>query len=222
MFLRDASIKHSTKVGTISQETLTFLKENIHGHAGIICWIINRLISIVPNTLCNIAGDLQDIYFSILKLYIERISIKKNWYSRDEACSLEAGPSNQDDHLQTILCLLSQMDIDADTEVEFLKTVYPVLSKAHNVKDIELALYSRKSGKLFSEWLSFWDEIHIYSESVITLDTAYKIGENIFKLKECSKILLCKQELLKRISTRKLHWLNDILVNIIFYKFAYI
>lgn len=225
MFLRDVSIKHSTKVVTISQQTLTFLKENIYVHARIVCWIVNKLMSIVPDALCNVIDDLQDIYFSTLKLCLEHIPVRKNWHSRDEvleSCSLEAEPTNQDDHLQIVLCLLLQIDINADTEMEFLKTFYPILSKIHNVKDVELSLYSRKSKKLFSEWLLFWDKTHACSESITTLDMAYKIGGNIFKLTENSKILLCKQELLKRTNTKKLHWMNDILVSIIFYRSAYI
>lgn len=219
MFLRDASIKHSTKVSAISRQILTFLQENIHVHTEIICWIVNKLMSIVPNTLCNVASNLQDIYFSTLKLCLEHIPVKRNWRFRHEAlesCSLKVDSTNRDNHLQTVLCLLSQMDVDADAKVEFLKILYPMLSKAHNVIDIELALYSRKDGKLFSEWLLFLDEAHVCSESVTTLDIAYKISENIFELTENSKVLLCKQELLKRISARKLHWLNDILVSIVF------
>lgn len=218
MFLRDANTKFSTKVGTISQQTLIFLKENIHIHTRIICWIVNKLMSIVPNTLCNVASDLQDIYFSTLKLCLEHIPVRKNWHFRREVFQshLEDGTTNQDNYLQTILCLLSQMDIGTDIEKEFIKVVYPMLSKARNVKDIELALYSRKSRKLFNEWLLFWDETHVCSESVTNLDTAYIIGQNIFKLTENFKVLLCKQELFKRISTRKLHWLNDILVSIVF------
>ncbi|XP_014486150.1 PREDICTED: uncharacterized protein LOC106750354 isoform X2 [Dinoponera quadriceps] len=211
---RDASIKHSTKVGAISQQTLAFLKENIHMRSGIVCWIVNKLISAVPNALCNVADDLRDIYFSTLKLCLKHAPLGKIWHSGHDAlefCSSGNGPSNQDDHLRTLLCVLLQMDVDANAGVEFFKTIYPMLLKTRNVKDIELALYSRRNGKLFSEWLSFWDETHVCSESVATLDTAYKIGGNIFKLTENSEVLLCKQELLKRISTRRSHWLSDIL-----------
>nr|XP_012226480.1 PREDICTED: uncharacterized protein LOC105674602 [Linepithema humile] len=215
VFLQNTSISHNTKetLGSISQETLAFLKENILVHPNIVCWIINKLISAASNA-CDIASDLQNIYFSTLKLCLEYIPVRRNWYSSHEAfetCSSQTNPVIHGNPLQTILCLLSKMEIDTDAEIEFLKMIYPTLSKLHHVKDIELALYSRKNEKLFIAWLTLCNETHTCAESVTTLSTAYKISESIFKLTEDSKILLCQRELLKKICIRKLHWLKDIL-----------
>lgn len=221
VFLRNVSIGHDTKDSSnaLSQHALEFLKKNIQVNPEIMCWVLNKLISVVLETSRDIADNLKDIYFSTLRLCIERIPVRKEWYSSHEVLeshSLEANSTTNGNHLQTVLCLLSQMDVDVDAEFEFLKTAYPIISKACNVKDIELALYSRRTGRLFDKWLSLWSETHACSKSATTLDLVYKISENIFKLIENSKVVLCKQELLERLSTRKLHWLNDILVNILF------
>lgn len=222
IFFQNINIDCNEKetLNTISKQIFTFLKENIHFNPEIVCWIIKKLISIVPST-CNIVSNLQDIYFFTLKSCLEYIPVKKNWYLSHrtiESCSLETDPITNGNFLKIILCILSKMDIDTNAEIEFLKIIYPMLSKAHHVKDIELALYSRKDDKLFKEWLLLWNETHAYSESATTLFIAHKISESMFKLTKNFKILLCEQELLKRINTRKLHWLNDILVSFIYFK----
>ncbi|XP_018352071.1 PREDICTED: uncharacterized protein LOC108754337 isoform X2 [Trachymyrmex septentrionalis] len=88
--------------------------------------------------------------------------------------------------------------------------ICPTLSKSY-IKNIKLTLYSKKNDKLLSEWLLLWNKTHMCFESTATLLTVYKICESVFELTENSEILLCKQELLKRTSARKLHWLNGIL-----------
>lgn len=218
MFLQEVNTEHSVKCSssTIFQQILTFLKANIYINTEIICWIINKLISIVPN-IHDIASNLQDIYFSTLKSCLKHIPARKSLFLNYTASdSSEADSATHGNSLQMVLCLLSKVNIDTDAEVEFLKLVYPMLSKSHHIKDIELALYSRKNEKLLSEWLSFWNETYACLENATILSTAYKIGESIFKLTENSEMLLCKQQLVKRTSIRKLHWLNDILVSIIF------
>lgn len=222
IFFQNINIDHNEKeiLNNISKQIFTFLNENIYFNPEIICWIIKKLISIVPTT-CNIVSSLQDIYFSTLKSCLEHIPVKKNWYLNHttfESYSLETD-SATGNFLKIVLCILSKMDIDTNAEVEFIKTAYPMLSKAYHVKDIELALYSKKNDKLFKEWLLLWNETHAYSENATTLFIAHKISENMFKLTKNFKILLCEQELLKRISTRKLHWLNDILVSFVYFKF---
>lgn len=164
----------------------------------------------------DIASNLQDIYFSTLKSCLKHIPVRKSWYLNHIASDSSEADSATYSNLQMVLCLFSKMYIDTDTEIKFLKLVYPMLSKSHHIKDIELALYSRKNEKLLNEWLSFWNETYTCFENAIILSTAYKISENIFKLTENSEILLCKQQLVKRTSIKKLHWLNDILVSIIF------
>ncbi|KAL6256493.1 hypothetical protein P5V15_012606 [Pogonomyrmex californicus] len=212
-FLRDISAEHSVKYTstTTFKQILTFLKENIYINTEIVCWIINKLISIVPNAY-DIVNDLQNVCFDALKSCLEHTPVRRTWYLNHEAInSFEADSTIHNNSLQVVLCLLSKMDIGADAEMEFLKTICPTLSKSYHIKDIEFALYSRKDNKLLSKWLSFWNKMHACSESVTNLLTAYKISESIFKLTKNSRIILCKQQLLKRISTRKLHWLNDIL-----------
>lgn len=178
-------------------------------------WIMNKLIFMNAH---DVASSLEDIYFFTLKSCLEHIPARRNWYLNHIAIdsSSEADSATHSNYLQMILCILSKIDIDADAQIKFLKIVYPALSKSHHIKDIELALYSRKNEKMLSEWLLLRNETHACLESATTLFTAYKISENIFKLAENSEISLCKQELLKRICTRKLHWLNDILVSFIF------
>lgn len=212
LFLQDTNIEDSTKT------IVTFLNKNIYIKPKIVCWIINRLISNA------IATDLQDIYFSTAKWCLEHIPLKKHWHLNHEVCNSDLPEDNsvteyalRSNVLQTILCLLSKMNFDTDTEIEFLNQFYPMLFKTHHVNDIELALYSKKNEKLFNRWLSLWNKSHACSENVTTLSTAYTISENMFKLIENSKIILCERELLKRISKRQLHWLNDILVSLIFY-----
>lgn len=222
IFFQNTSIEDITKEtsNTISKEILTFLKESIHFNPGIVCWIIKKLISTVPIRQ-NIVSNLQDIYFFTLESCLEHIPVRKNWYLNHkmfESCSPETDSITYGKYLKIVLCILSKMDIDTNAEIEFLKIVYPMLSKAYHVKDIELALYSKKNDKLFKEWLLLWNETYACSESASTLLIAYKISESIFKVTKNFKILLCEQELLKRISTRKLHWLNDILVSLIYFK----
>lgn len=178
-------------------------------------WIINKLISVAPNVQ-DVASNLQDIYFSTLTSCLEHIPAKRNWYLNHVAIdSSSEADSTIHSNLRTILRLLSKIDIDADAQIKFLKIICPTLSKLHHIKDIEFALYSRKNEKLLNEWLSLRNKTHTCLESATTLFTAYKISEDIFKLAENSEISLCKQELLKRICIRKLHWLNDILVSFV-------
>lgn len=178
-------------------------------------WIINRLMSTIPNVQ-DIASNLQDIYFSTLTSCLEHIPARRSWYLNHIAIdsSFEADSATHS-NLQMILRLLSKIDVDADAQIKFLKRICSMLSKSHHIKDIELALYSRKNEKLLSEWLSLRNKTHECFESATTLFTAYKISEDIFKLAENFEISLCKQELLKRTCTRKLHWLNDILVSFV-------
>jgi len=181
----------------------------------IVCWIINKLMSIVPNTH-NIT-DLQDIYFFTLKSCLEHIPIRRSWYLNRTTDSSKADSEIiHSNPLQIILCLLSKIDIDTDVQIEFLKMICPMLSKSYYIKDIELALYSRKNDKLLNKWFLYWNKTQACFESADTLLTTYEKSESIFKLTENSEIFLCKQELLKRTSARKLHWLNDILVSFIF------
>lgn len=187
----------------------------------IVCWIINKLMSIVSSTH-DVINNLQDIYFSTLKACLEHIPAERSWYKLevDLNCiaidfSSETDSATHNNSLQMVLHLLSKVDVDADSQVEFLKIFCPMLSKSHHIKDIELALYSRKNEKLLSEWLLLCNKTHACLTSVTTLLTAYKISEDIFKLIENSKISLYKQELLKRTCVRKLHWLNDILVSFV-------
>ncbi|XP_020279494.1 uncharacterized protein LOC109852609 isoform X2 [Pseudomyrmex gracilis] len=174
-----------------------------------------QMIRLISNTS---AIDLQDIYFSTVKWCLEHIPLKKHWYLSHEVCNSDLSENNsatecalRSNVLQTVLCLLSNMNFDTDTEIEFLNQFYPVLFKTRHVNDIELALYSKKNEKLFDRWLSLWNKSHACSESVATLSAAYRISENMFEMIENSKIILRERELLKRISKRQLHWLNDIL-----------
>lgn len=222
IFFQNANIEHITKEtsNTISKQILIFLKESLQFNPGIICWIIKKLISTVP-IKCNTVSNLQDIYFFTLKSCLEHIPVRKKWYLNHkmlESCSPETDSVIYGNFLKIVLCVLSKMDVDTNAEIEFLKIVYPMLSKAYHVKDIELALYSKKNDKLFKEWLLLWNETYAYSESASTLFVAYKISESIFKSTKNFKIRLCEQGLLKRISARKLHWLNDILVSLIYFK----
>ncbi|XP_072751238.1 uncharacterized protein Sptz isoform X2 [Anoplolepis gracilipes] len=214
IFFQDANIEHNVKeISNISKQIFTFLKEKIHFNSGIVCWIIKKLISVVPIT-CSIVDNLQDIYFFTLKSCLEHIPVRKNWHLSHKMFGSyypEADSAIYGNFLKIILCILSKMDMDKKAEIEFLKIVYSTLSKAYHVKDIELVLYSKKNDKPFKEWLLLWNETHAYSENVTTLFVAYKISESIFKLTKNFKILLCEQELLKRISAKKSHWLNDIL-----------
>lgn len=195
------------------QQILVFVKDNICISTEIVCWIINKLISFVPN---DTARDLQDHYFSTLKSYFEHVPSRKRWHlNHIVAHSSEVDLATHDNSLQMILRFLSKIDIDADSQIEFLKMICPTLSKSY-IKNIKLALYSKKNDKLLSEWLLLWNKTHACFESAATLLTAYKICESVFKLTENSEIFLCKQELLKRTSARKLHWLNDILVSFVF------
>lgn len=211
----ECSVKRTSSV--IFRQILTFLKDNICINVETVCWIINKLISIVPSTH-DVISNLQDIYFSTLKSCLEHIPAKRSWYLNHIAIdsSSEADSATHNNSLQMVLHLLSKVDVDADSQAEFLKIVCPMLSKSHHIKDIELALYSRKNEKLLSEWLLLWNKTHACLASVTTLPTAYKISEDIFKLTENSEISLCKQELLKRTCVKKLHWLNDILVSFVF------
>lgn len=209
------SIKDTSCI--VFQQILTFLKDNIYDNMEIVCWIINKLISIISNVY-DVASKLQNISFYTLKSSLEHIPARRSWYLNHIAInsSSEADSASYGNSLQMALCLLSKTDIDVDTQVEFLKIICPMLSKSHHIRDIEFTLYSRKNEKLLSEWLSFWNETHACHENATTLLIAYKISEGIFKLTENSEISLCKKELLKRTCTRKFHWLNDILVSFIF------
>ncbi|KAL0131068.1 hypothetical protein PUN28_002571 [Cardiocondyla obscurior] len=214
IFLQDINDEYSTKhtSSIIFQQILTFLKNNLDINTETVCWIINKLISTVPD-IHNVANNLQDIYFSTLKSCLSHIPTRKSWYFNHDAsdyCS-SSDLITYSNSLQTILCLLSKANVDTDAQIKFLETVYPIFSKLHHIKDIELALYSRKNEKLLSEWLSYCNKTFALPERAVTLLTAYKISEGIFKLADNSCIVLCKQALLKRICTRKLHWLNDIL-----------
>ncbi|XP_011705789.1 PREDICTED: uncharacterized protein LOC105460987 isoform X1 [Wasmannia auropunctata] len=210
----ECSIKYTSSI--IFQQIVTFLKDNVCINIEIICWIINKLISVIPNTH-NIANNLRDIYFFTLKSCLEHIPAGRSWYLKHTTTdSSEVNSTTHDNSLQMILYLLSTIDIDADTQIKFLEIICPTVAKSYYIKDIELALYSRNNEKLLSEWLSLWNKTCACFESATTLLTAYKIYESIFKLTKNSEILLCKQELLKRISARKLHWLNDVLVSFIF------
>lgn len=214
----DTSIKQSGKQtsSAVSQQIVTFLRESLRTHPDIACWIINELTSVVSSPCDSIVVDLQDIYFSTLKSYLQDIPVRKTWYSSQvpESHSREADSAIQRNSLQTALCLLSKMNLDTDAEIKFLKTIYPILSRAYHVKDIELALSTSKNDRLFAEWKLLWNETHACSESASTLLAAYKVNEGICRLTENSEVLLCERELLKRITTRRLHWLNDILVSI--------
>jgi len=210
----ECSIKYSLRENIIFQQILTFLKDNICINTEIVCWIINKLISIVPKTHNVI--DLQDIYFFTLKSCLERIPVRRSWYLNTTDSSQADSEIIHSNPLQIILCLLSKIDIDTDVQIEFLKMICPMLLKSYYIKDIELALYSRKNNKLLNKWFLYWNKTRACFQSADTLLTTYKISESIFKLTENSEIFLCKQELLKRTSARKLHWLNDILVSFIF------
>ncbi|XP_039315069.1 uncharacterized protein LOC105198485 isoform X4 [Solenopsis invicta] len=205
----ESSAKYTSSI--IFQRILTLLKDNIFIDTEIVCWIINKL-SVVLNEH-DIISYLQNIYFSTLKLCLDRIPAGRSWYSNyaTNNSPSEIDSAICDNFLRTALQLLSKINIDANAEIEFLKTVCPTLSKSHYIKDIELALYSRKNEKLLYEWVSLWDKTHACFESATSLLMAYKISEGIFKLTEDSEIFLCKWELLKRTSVRKSHWLNDIL-----------
>lgn len=209
----ECSAKYTSSI--IIQRILIFLKDNILINTEIVCWIINKLISVVPNAH-DITSNLQDIYFSTLKSCLERIPAGRSWYSNHIAndFSSEADSATRGNSLWKALQLLSKVDIDTDAQIEFLQTAYPTLLKSCYVKDIELALYSRKNEKLLREWFSLWDKSYACFESAATSLAAYKISESIFKLTEGSEIFLCKRELLKR-SAKKLHWLNDILVSFV-------
>jgi len=221
VFHPDTSIGYNKKkiLNTTSQQMVTFLKKNLHIHLEITCWIINKLTFIISN-ICDTITDitLQDIYFSILKSFLEYIPIKKSWYLYEvsESHSSEVNSVTNRNSLQIVLCLLSRMDLDTNAEIKFLQIIYPMLSKVYHVKDIELALCSNKNDKLFVKWKLFWNEMYAYYESATTLLIARKINESICRLTENCKILLCERELLKRIVIRRLHWLNDIFVSIVF------
>ncbi|XP_011866537.1 PREDICTED: uncharacterized protein LOC105561295 isoform X2 [Vollenhovia emeryi] len=216
LLLLQQVIKECDREGTSSitfQQILTFLRDNMYVNVETVCWIIKKLISIVPSAN-EIAGNLQDIYFSTLKSCLEHIPARRSWHSNDMAIdsSCQTDLATRGNSLQVVLRLLSQIDVDTDTQVDFLKTVCPTLSRAHHIKDIELALYSRKSEKLLNEWLSLWNKTrHACLESATTLLTAYEMSEDLFELTENSAISLRKQDLLERTCTRKSHWLDDIL-----------
>ncbi|XP_024887173.1 uncharacterized protein LOC112464432 isoform X1 [Temnothorax curvispinosus] len=210
----ECSVKHTSNI--ILEQIFTFLKDNTYVNVETVCWIINKLISVAPNAH-NVVSNLQDIYFSTFKSCLEHIPARRNCCLNHtiaiDSSSEADSPTHGSNPLRVVLRLLSKIDtdVDIDAQVEFLKIVYPTLSKSHHVKDIELALYSRKNEKMLSEWLSLWNKTHACLESATTLPTAYNISEGIFKLAENSEISLGKQDVLERTCTRKLHWLNDIL-----------
>lgn len=202
-------------VNDFSQPTLSFLKTYLIENPIIACHIINMCclysfsISIFPN-------GLLDFYLTTLKEIMEfMISNESSLINKDYDISLIRNKIMlNNEYLGTFLCILSKMILTESKKTEFFKWLCPILLKTDSIKDVELALYSRKDMTFIDEWNLCMNELYGHSKSGNTIEDAIRICNAIFKYTNNDNIMMLNEiEILRRIITQKSHWLTDILVS---------
>ncbi|XP_014614411.1 PREDICTED: uncharacterized protein LOC106792487 [Polistes canadensis] len=196
------------------QSTLSYLKRYLINNPIIACNIINMCclysfsISIFPN-------GLLDFYLISLKEIMEFMIpnesslVNKN---DDESSLILDKITISNEYLGRFVCILSKMILTESKKTEFFKWLCPIVSITDNIKDIELALYSRKDMTFINEWNLCMNELNGHSKSATTLEDAIRICNDIFKYKNDNDIMILNEmEILRRIMTQKSHWLTDVL-----------
>ncbi|XP_035723790.1 protein DDB_G0276689-like [Vespa mandarinia] len=216
LYCSDVNIKAASPqiVNDFSQSTLSFLKAYLIKNPIIACHIINMCclysfsISIFPN-------GLLDFYLTALKEIMELMIPNENSHvnEKDDASSfIQNKIILNNEYLEIFLCILSKMILTESKKTEFLKWLCPITLKTDNIKDIELALYSRKDTTFIDEWNLNMNELYGYSKSGTIMEDAIRICNAIFKYKNNDNIMVLNEmEILRRIITQKSHWLTDIL-----------
>ncbi|XP_054011038.1 uncharacterized protein LOC128893821 [Hylaeus anthracinus] len=180
----------------IHEECFTFLKQNMHNNLTVVCWIINELLSACVNKSTNIACSLQDLYFSFIKELL-KFKLSKQHFS--------------DNAVGHALCIISKMNILESNTDELLRWFFPMLFETCNIQDIELVLYSRTERKLFNAWCTFINEVYGHTKVADNLNDALKIQKGLFNSTSSCTSFINKNNLIKRVTNMKLHWVTDIL-----------
>ncbi|KAL2720588.1 zinc finger FYVE domain-containing protein 26 isoform X1 [Vespula squamosa] len=216
LYCSDVNIKAASPqiVNDFSQQTLSFLKTYLIENPIIACHIINMCclysfsISIFPN-------ELLDFYLTILKEIMElMIPNESSIINRKDSDSslIQNKIIFNNEYLGTFLCILSNMILTESKKTEFFKWLCPILLKTDNIKDVELALYSRKDMIFIDEWNLCMNELYGHSKSGTTIEDVTRICNAIFKYKNNDNIMILNEmEIFRRIITQKSHWLTDIL-----------
>ncbi|XP_076283793.1 zinc finger FYVE-type containing 26 spastizin [Lasioglossum baleicum] len=178
------------------EECFTFFKQNIYNNPTIVCWIINKLLSLYFDVSSTIFHNLQDFYVSLVNELLGSELTKQQ---------------SIDNLLGCALCILSRMNISESNRIEWFKLCFPTLLKACNIQDIELALYSRIERKPFNAWRTFFNETCAHSRIIKNLDDALKIQEVLFDYTSTVVPAVNKNNLVERVINTKLHWATDIL-----------
>lgn len=219
MYCSDVNMKAGSSqiVNEFSQSTLSYLKTYLIENPIIACHIINMCclysfnISIFPN-------GLLDIYLTTLKEIMELMipnesSLVNKKY--DDLSLIRNKTTFNNEYLRTFLCILSKMILTESKKTEFLKWLCPIALKTDNIKDIELALYSRTDMTFIDEWNLCMNELYGHSKSGTIIEDAIKICNAIFKYKSNDNVMMLNEmEIFRRIITQKSHWLTDILVSL--------
>ncbi|XP_076637977.1 zinc finger FYVE-type containing 26 spastizin [Colletes latitarsis] len=174
------------------EECFAFLRQNIYNNSTVVCWIINELLFAYINKSITIVSSLQDLYLFLVKEMLESKLINDN-------------------SVGCVLCVISKMNILESNTIELSRWYFPMLLKTCNIQDIDLVLYSKPEIKLFNEWCIFLNEIYGHSKIVNNLNDVLKIQEGLFNCGSNSTPFINKNNLMKRITNTKQHWVIDIL-----------
>lgn len=190
--------------------SLLFLQKYLTQDPLIVCHVINMLSSF---DAAKIPNELQDFYITVLKeITCYLISDKSFFLNKDDKCFFNRNNIMlNNEYLGKFLCVLSNMTLMESKKTEFLKWLGPIVSKTNNIKDIELALYSRKNMTFIDEWKVCMTELHGHLKSAITITDAVKIFNAMFICNDGNITTLNLMEIIKRTMIKQSHWLNDIL-----------
>lgn len=189
---------HSQEIcNKMYEEWFIFVKENIYNIPNILCWLINELSVACSNTSTVTINALRDVYFSLAKELLE--------------CNNRR--LINDNSLGCALCVISKIRITKSDIIELSRWLFPIILKAYNIQDIELVLFSRTERKLFNTWCTFLNEVHAYSKIIDNLNDALNIEKILFNYTSVSAPLINKNNLMKRVTKTKLHWVIDTLVS---------
>lgn len=199
LYKNDSEKTNSEIFEDISNDYPIFFKQNVYNSPFLTCWILNELLFICSNTATNAICNLEDFYFSLLRESLElRLSMQK---------------SIDSNYLGCILCIISRMNINEVDATQKLKFLFPMLLKENETRDIQLALYARRSEQLFKQWCIFINEINVYFKSINNFNDVSKIQDALFHNTSTTACSINKNKFIQRICNNKRHWVIDILVS---------
>ncbi|XP_046489953.1 uncharacterized protein Sptz isoform X1 [Neodiprion pinetum] len=211
------SKKVKEKVGKLSNQSRKLLEENLRTCPPLACFVVQSLLCVWSPFFNESDVELQNLYINGLKKFLNADQTvprkSSSGYLEVKAKPLLSSNDRKldDQSVGTLLSILSKLQLTEDNNDQLMTWLFPSLFANCDNRDVELALYTRRSSEYLKEWFVFINEILKRSESADSIENALGISNAIFNFTNAGDVRLNFRELVYRTIKQSRHWLLDIL-----------